>query len=49
MIKDNELCQELRKIEGHPVCDPAAMRRLVREAIDRRYTAHISAPKTEHS
>jgi hypothetical protein len=42
-IKDDELAEELRRIEDHPARDPAATRRSVREAIERRYTAPASA------
>jgi HAD superfamily hydrolase (TIGR01484 family) len=42
-IKDDELAEELRGIEDHPARDPAATRRLVREAIERKYTAPASA------
>jgi HAD superfamily hydrolase (TIGR01484 family) len=42
-IKDDELAEELRGIEDHPARDPAATRRSVREAIERRYTAPASA------
>ena len=42
-IKDDELSQELRQIEDHPMRDPAATRRAVREAIERKYTMHTSA------
>jgi hypothetical protein len=38
-IKDEELSQELRQIEDHPARDPIATRRLVREVIERKYTA----------
>jgi hydroxymethylpyrimidine pyrophosphatase-like HAD family hydrolase len=42
-IKDDGLAEELRRIEDHPAQDPAATRRLVREAIERKYTASASA------
>ena len=42
-IKDDELADELRQIEDHPARDPAATRRSIREAIERRYTAPASA------
>jgi HAD superfamily hydrolase (TIGR01484 family) len=42
-IKDDELAEELRGIEDDPARDPAATRRSVREAIERRYTAPASA------
>jgi Family of unknown function (DUF5752) len=42
-IKDDELAEELRGIEDRPARDPAATRRSVREAIERRYTAPASA------
>jgi hypothetical protein len=42
-IKDDELSDELRQIEDQPTPDPAATRRSVREAIERKYTAPASA------
>ena len=42
-IKDDELADELEQIEGQPERDPKATRRAVREAIERKYTAPVSA------
>jgi hypothetical protein len=42
-IKDEELADELERIEGQPERDPRATRRAVREAIERKYTAPASA------
>jgi hypothetical protein len=42
-IKDDPLADELHKIEGRKARDPAATRRSVREAIERKYTAPASA------
>ena len=42
-IKDDQLADELEQIEGEPGPDPAASRRSVREAIERKYTAPASA------
>ena len=42
-IKDDQLADELREIEGQPARDPVATRRSVREAIERKYTAPASA------
>jgi hypothetical protein len=42
-IKDEELADELRQIEDQPAPDPAATRRAVRKAIERKYTAPASA------
>lgn len=42
-IKDGELADELRRIGDHPARHPAATRRSVREAIERRYTKAASA------
>jgi HAD superfamily hydrolase (TIGR01484 family) len=42
-IKDDELADELKRIEGQPERDPKATRRSVREAIERKYTAAASA------
>jgi hypothetical protein len=42
-IKDEELADELERIEGQPEPDPKATRRAVREAIERKYTAPASA------
>jgi len=42
-IKDDELADELKQIEGQPAREPAASRRSVREAIERKYTAPASA------
>jgi hypothetical protein len=42
-IKDDELADELERIEGQPERDPKATRRAVREAIERKYTAPASA------
>ena len=42
-IKDDELAEELRRIEDQPTRAPEATRRSVREAIERKYTAPASA------
>jgi hypothetical protein len=42
-IKDDQLADEFEEIEGQPSRDPAATRRSVREAIERKYTAPASA------
>jgi len=42
-IKDHELANKLQQIEGQPAREPAASRRSVREAIERKYTAPASA------
>jgi len=42
-IKDDELADELERIEGEPKRDPRATRRSVREAIERKYTAPSSS------
>jgi hypothetical protein len=42
-IKDDEPAEQLRQIEDQPGRDPAATRRSVREAIERKYTAPASA------
>ena len=39
-IKDEELSLEVRKIEDHPGRDPLGTRRLIRQAIETRYTTH---------
>ncbi len=42
-VKDDELADALERIEGQPARDPKATRRAVREAIERKYTAPVSA------
>jgi len=42
-IKDEDLAAELEEIESRSARDPAASRRSVREAIERKYTAPASA------
>ena len=42
-IKDEDLADELEQIESRSARDPAASRRSVREAIERKYTAPASA------